>query len=75
MELPCNCWTPAPEWFERMDSSVSRLVDAYSENLITSNGHDTDNIEELDVDELFEQLENEDEGVLREQRLEQLQRE
>jgi hypothetical protein len=64
---------------QKMDSAVSRAVDRYADNLVASkaakrSGADTEP-EEVDVDELFEQLENEDDGCLREQRLQQLQHE
>ena len=61
-----------------MDASVSTIIDAYADNVVaTNNAENTgDNRpEELDVDALFDQLENEDDGILRERRLAQLHRE
>jgi Ca2+-binding EF-hand superfamily protein len=61
-----------------MDASVSRIVDAYADNLVAireTNNSSSDQTEELDVDELFDALDNEDDGVIRERRLAQLQRE
>ena len=61
-----------------MDASVSKIVDAYVDNVVaTKNAESTgSNVpEELDVDALFDQLENEDDGILRERRLAQLHRE
>lgn len=61
-----------------MDASVSRLVDAYADNLVATNRADAAGSvrpEEIDVDDLFAELENEDDGALRDRRLAQLQRE
>lgn len=61
-----------------MDASVSKLVDAYADNVIATNNADKAGVsrpEELDVDAMFDQLENEDDGILRERRLAQLHRE
>jgi hypothetical protein len=61
-----------------MDASVSRIADIYADSIVatkTRNDRDEDTEDELDVDELFDELENEDDGRLREQRLAQLQRE
>lgn len=61
-----------------MDASVSKLVDAYADNVIAAHNADkagADQPEELDVDAMFDQLESEDDGVLRERRLAQLHRE
>jgi hypothetical protein len=63
---------------ERMDASVSKLVDVYADNVIAAHNADkagADQPEELDVDAMFDQLENEDDGILRERRLAQLHRE
>jgi hypothetical protein len=61
-----------------MDASVARAVDRYSDNLIAVNN--AKNVgatepEEVDVDALFDELENEEEGILREKRMAQLHRE
>jgi len=61
-----------------MDASVSRLVDVYADNLVARNRADavgSARPEEVDVDDLFAELENEDDGALRDRRLAQLQRE
>jgi hypothetical protein len=61
-----------------MDASVSKLVDAYADNIVATRNADitgSDRPEEVDVDALFDQLENEDYGILRERRLAQLHRE
>ena len=61
-----------------MDASVSRAVDAYADNVVATTEKDsreTNVPEELDVDALFDELENEDDGAIRERRLAQLQRE
>lgn len=61
-----------------MDASVSRVVDAYADNVVATNSADKSNStrpEELDVDALFDQLENEDDGNIRELRMAQLQKE
>lgn len=61
-----------------MDQSVSKALDAYSDNLVATDSTDnldTNQPEELDVDTLFDQLENEDDGAIRERRLAQLHRE
>jgi len=59
-----------------MDASVSKVVDAYVDSLAAATGEDETNAhEELDVDALFDELENEDDGLIRDQRLAQLQRE
>lgn len=61
-----------------MDASVARVVDDYSDNLIAINnakingGHEP---EEADIDALFDELENEEDGSIREKRLTQLHRE
>jgi hypothetical protein len=60
------------------DTSVSRLVDAYADNLVAANHADatgTARPEEIDIDDLFAELENEEDGAIRERRLAQLQRE
>jgi len=61
-----------------MDASVSRAVDAYADNVVATSSADkshSNRPEELDVDALFDQLENEDDGNIRERRMAQLQRE
>ena len=61
-----------------MDASVAKLVDAYADNVVARDSacaHDTVRPEEVDVDALFDALENEDDGNLRERRLAQLQKE
>jgi hypothetical protein len=61
-----------------MDASVSRLADRYADNLVAAQQADAvgaNRPEEVDVDALFDELENEDDGALRERRLAQLQRE
>jgi hypothetical protein len=61
-----------------MDASVARLVDAYADNVVardhSARAQETQP-EEVDVDALFDALDNEDDGNLRERRLAQLQRE
>jgi len=61
-----------------MDASVARLVDAYADNVVardhSAHAQETQP-EVVDVDALFEALENEDDGNLRDRRLAQLQRE
>jgi hypothetical protein len=67
-----------PRKDEKMDASVSKLVDVYADNVIAAHNADkagADQPEELDVDAMFDQLENEDDGILRERRLAQLHRE
>ena len=61
-----------------MDASVSKVVDAYADNVVATSRADNSHSnrpEELDVDALFDQLENEDDGNIRERRMAQLQRE
>jgi hypothetical protein len=61
-----------------MDASVARAVNAYTDNIVAAQNADiagTERPEEVDVDALFDQLENEDDGILRERRLAQLHRE
>lgn len=61
-----------------MDASVSKLVDTYADNVVATNYAEIagDNgPEEVDVDALFDQLENEDDGIIRERRLAQLRKE
>lgn len=61
-----------------MDASVSRVIDAYADNVVATNSadkSDSNRPEELDVDALFDQLENEDDGNIRELRMAQLQKE
>jgi hypothetical protein len=61
-----------------MDASVARAVDRYSDNLIAANNAESRGAnapEEVDVDALFDELENEDDGILRERRLAQLHQE
>jgi len=61
-----------------MDASVSRVVDAYADNVVATSTADkshSNRPEEVDVDVLFDQLENEDDGNIRERRMAQLQRE
>jgi len=61
-----------------MDASVSKVVDAYSDNLVARTiaaSSSRAEPEEVDIDDLFEQLENEDDGSLRESRIAQLQKE
>ena len=61
-----------------MDASVARAVDKYSDNIVavkTAQSSGGNEPEEIDVDALFDQLEKEDDGNLREKRLEQLHRE
>jgi hypothetical protein len=72
------CRTSTWKAHSSMDASVSRLVDAYADNVVATTNAETtgsNRTEELDVDALFDQLENEDDGVLREKRLVQLHRE
>jgi hypothetical protein len=61
-----------------MDASVARLADAYADNVVardhSAHAQETQP-EEVDVDALFDALENEDDGNLRDRRLAQLQRE
>lgn len=61
-----------------MDASVAKLVDVYADNIVardqTASSYATQP-DEVDVDALFDELENEDDGSLRERRLEQLQKE
>jgi len=61
-----------------MDASVARAVDKYSDNIIAVNNAKSVGLsepEEVDVDTLFDELENEDDSGLREKRLAQLHRE
>lgn len=61
-----------------MDASVSRAVDTYADNVVARQNASAAGYsgpEEVDVDALFDQLENEDDGHIRERRLAQLQRE
>jgi len=61
-----------------MDASVAKLVDVYADNVVARDrtaGTDAAQPEEVDVDALFDELENEDDGFLRERRLAQLQKE
>jgi hypothetical protein len=61
-----------------MDASVARAVNAYTDNIVAAQNADnsgTERPEEVDVDALFDQLENEDDGIIRERRLAQLHRE
>jgi hypothetical protein len=61
-----------------MDASVAKLVDRYADNVVArdqSAGARSSKPEEVDVDALFDELEAEDDGVLRERRLAQLQKE
>jgi len=61
-----------------MDASVAKLVDVYTDNVVARDetaNTDATQPEEVDVDTLFDELENEDDGSLRERRLAQLQRE
>ena len=61
-----------------MDASVSKVVDAYADNVVATSSADkshSNRPEELDVDALFDQLENEDDGNIRQRRMAQLQRE
>lgn len=61
-----------------MDASVAGAVDKYADNVVarqTASAAGVTGPEEVDVDALFDQLENEDDGNLRERRLMQLQRE
>ena len=61
-----------------MDASVSKVVDAYADNVVVTSSADkshSNRPEELDVDTLIDQLENEDDGNIRERRMAQLRRE
>jgi hypothetical protein len=61
-----------------MDASVAGAVDKYADNVLArqiAGAAGVTGPEEVDVDALFDQLENEDDGILRERRLMQLQRE
>jgi hypothetical protein len=61
-----------------MDASVSKAVDAYSDNLVARTiaaSSSKTGPEEIDIDDLFDQLENEEDGSLRERRIAQLQKE
>jgi len=61
-----------------MDASVSKAIDAYADNVVATSSTDRSHSsqpEEIDVDALFDQLENEDDGNIRERRMAQLQRE
>jgi len=63
---------------QKMDASVSRLVDAYADNVVATDSREksgSQQPEEVDVDALFDQLENEDDGNIRELRMAQLQKE